>query len=401
MPCRPSSRQLVAFAILLSASAPRTATAQSDTDKLSAQEALLAATELRDKGDMQAALEKYKAAFGFAPTPITGYELGRAEADTGHLLAAYDALMGVERLPAKSNESQRSKDARASAAALAESLRPRMPAITVTVTGAKDGATLDVSLDGVALNAATLGAARHVDPGKHTLTAKTSAGQEARLAFEMAERETKALVVPLSAPVTPATPPPQVAVVESTKPPAPTPAPTELARPLFAAGAAAEPAFFAELGTIVGVNGAFSNSLSWIPSEIVLGYTLRWAELRAVGVLGNVGFSSGATFGAASLRPAARLPLRYAAVTLGADLGYFAAPYNDTEVTAGGKQTPTTQIGKGPWLAASLGVEVLPTCHFMLDAQADGGSLGTGVGGKLANGALFSFALGYRAGACK
>jgi hypothetical protein len=382
---RSSSGVAFARALVCSMLFSRVSLGQSETDKLSAQEALLEANQLRDKGDLVAALAKYKAAFAFAATPITAYELGRAEADTGHLVEAYNTLRGVERIPSRPNESQRSKDARGSAASLADRIRTRIPELSIVVHGAPPGAAPTVILDGTPVNPDTLSFPHRVNPGKHVVIAKAEGRSEGRAEVDLEERASRVATIELPpAPSASASPAPSAAPSTATG----ADAAAGSNASVLGAGPAAQPAVLIELGGIVGTSSGLVNSLSFIPGELLLGASFKWFEVDALGILGSVDLSKGATFGAVAGRLAARLPLNHLAFTLGGTFGYFDA-------------TTSNSISPGPWVSGSFGFESFPVCHWIIDVHVDGGIIGDTGDGKPAGRALFAFSLGYRAGACK
>src|SRR5258705_12633643 len=77
-------------------------------DRETARIAFADGNKLRDEGNVRGALEKYKAAFALAPTPVTALEVGRAESDLGQLVEAREVLLRVESIPAK-NESPKAQ----------------------------------------------------------------------------------------------------------------------------------------------------------------------------------------------------------------------------------------------------------------------------------------------------
>ena len=187
---------LVCASILLLSDVTR---AQSEADRLSADDALQAAAQLRDAGQLPEAVAKYKAAHAFAPTPLTDYELGRAYADTGALTEAYEVLTGIAKLPPSASEPTTWSDARAAAAKLAEAVKARMPALTLTVIGIPADAPITVTIDGKTIHRATLGAARRMNPGHHVIAVKLEGGGEAHTEITLREQERRELPIHVTA----------------------------------------------------------------------------------------------------------------------------------------------------------------------------------------------------------
>ncbi len=149
--------------------------------------------ELRDKGDMKGALEKFKAAHALGNTPLTGIELCRAHSALKQPVEAREVCLGVGRIAPLPEESQRSKDARNDAARLAEAEKPKIGSIRIKVTGVPAGWQPTVVVDGATVPAAALNEPRSVNPGVHTVTAKVGSGPETRATLETHEGETKDL----------------------------------------------------------------------------------------------------------------------------------------------------------------------------------------------------------------
>ena len=156
--------------------------------------------ELRDKGDMKGALEKFKAAHALGNTPITGIELCRTHSALGQPVEARETCLGVGRIPPLPEESSRSKDARNYAARLAEAERPKIGAIRLKITGVPQGWQPTVTVDGRAVPPVALNEPRAVNPGVHTIVAKVGSGPETRATLETHEGETKDLELAVQPP---------------------------------------------------------------------------------------------------------------------------------------------------------------------------------------------------------
>lgn len=166
----------LALSIAATGDARAFAQGRSASDLDSARAALTEAQALRDAGNLDAALSKYKAAHAMAGTAITAYELGRCHLDLGHLVEAHELLLSVARIPRNPNETARADAARSDAVVLADKLEPKIPTITVRVAGAMP-TDVTLTLDGSAIPPEAIGAKRRVDPGAHTIIGKTSSGE--------------------------------------------------------------------------------------------------------------------------------------------------------------------------------------------------------------------------------
>jgi len=213
---RPLIASALAIALTLAPIAVPVAHAEpTAADLESARDLFKKGKELRDKGDLKGALEKFKAAHALAGTPITGLELGKTHLAANELVEARDAFLSVGRIPAKSKESENAHNARAEAAKLAADLKPRIPAINVSIKGAPP-ANVKLTIDGILIPPAAIGEPRRVNPGKHVIVGNAG-GEDARAEVDVAESEEKSVTLEVKAPAEP------VAAPVSEKPvPAPT-----------------------------------------------------------------------------------------------------------------------------------------------------------------------------------
>jgi hypothetical protein len=98
----------------------------------------------------------------------------------------------VARLPVRPEETARSAAARRESEGLAEHVRPRIPTLTIKITGVP----LDivaVTLDGATIPTQALAAPRLVDPGTHDVFARSTSGGTAETRVAIEEGESKAV----------------------------------------------------------------------------------------------------------------------------------------------------------------------------------------------------------------
>lgn len=192
---------VVAALSLASASAPRIARADSSAeDMATARKLFNQGKELRDKGDLKGALEKFKQAHALGTTPITGYELGKTHLQLGQLVEAREAFLSVARLEVAKDESKNSAKARAESEKLADDLKARIPTVHVVLDGLAAGATPTVSIDGVALPATAVNVPYAVNPGKHDILVTVQGAEgDAKGNVEVKEGEAKDVTVDVSA----------------------------------------------------------------------------------------------------------------------------------------------------------------------------------------------------------
>lgn len=150
----------------------------------------------RDKGDMKAALKSYEAADAIMHVPTTGLEVARAQAQLGLLLEARETLAHVMRLPAKAGEPAPFTAARKTAETLSNEIATRIPSVIVVVANGEPGQTTVVVFDGEVIPPAAAQAPRKVNPGHHTVSARSGA-LEKKQEIDVAERESKTVTIDL------------------------------------------------------------------------------------------------------------------------------------------------------------------------------------------------------------
>jgi hypothetical protein len=162
----------------------------SAADLESARELYREGKDLRQKGDLRGALERFKAAHGYGQTPVTGLELGKTHMQLGEIIEAREVFLSIARLKVASDETEKSASARTEAAELAEQLRPRIPTIVVKVSGVNPDTPAQVAVDGISTPVVSLSSTRKVNPGEHTIVVRAS-GREEKRSASLAEGETK------------------------------------------------------------------------------------------------------------------------------------------------------------------------------------------------------------------
>jgi len=200
----------------LAASAP--AWGQSASDKETARSLMDQGDDLRSKGDLKGALARFQAANEIMHVPTTALEVARTQVALGLLVEARDTLAQIMTSAPSPREPAQFREARTQAQTLDASLEPRVPTVTVTVSGAKEGAPVSLSVDGVAVPSAVIGLPRRLNAGHHVMIATTST-QEGRAEVDVAEGDKKEVPIALA---TVAKPTPIVEKpIEEEKPPPP------------------------------------------------------------------------------------------------------------------------------------------------------------------------------------
>jgi hypothetical protein len=157
-------------------------------DMAQARELLNMGLAMRGKGDALGALEKLKAAYALVRTPITGLELGRTYLVLGRLVEARETFLSNSRIPERVEETAKSKAARSESDQLAEQLRVRIASLTVKIVGVPMD-SVAVTIDGSSVPSEALAAPRLVDPGTHTVSARSTSGGTAETTLNLKEGE--------------------------------------------------------------------------------------------------------------------------------------------------------------------------------------------------------------------
>jgi len=186
----------IAVALLLSVSAAHAQDAParrepSAGDLATARNALKEGLALREKGDLPGSLGRLATAFDIVQTPVTAFELGKANMMVGKVLTASELFTKVGRMQKGMEESERSEEARRESARLVKELEPRIPSLRIKLT-IPPVATAVVRVDDEKIALVKAGeTVRVVDPGAHVVAAKAGDGPEQVVKIELAESETK------------------------------------------------------------------------------------------------------------------------------------------------------------------------------------------------------------------
>jgi len=156
------------------------------------------ADELVAAKDYEGALKLYQQADAIMGVPTTSIEVAKTELELGHLLEAWEAAKKAVDYPQKPGEPPPFTRARTEATALADKIAARLPEIEIRVEGARPGALLEVTIDGVLVSGAPSGPHK-LNPGKHTVTVSAPGSEPATQTAVLAEGQRRTLVVPLGA----------------------------------------------------------------------------------------------------------------------------------------------------------------------------------------------------------
>ena len=150
----------------------------------------------RDKGDVKAALKSYEVADAIMHVPTTGLEVARAQAQLGLLLEARETLARVMRVAPKPGEPAPFTAARKAAEQLNGELATRIPSVAVVLTNGDPAQATQIVFDGEPVPPAAAQAPRKVNPGRHTIVAR-SGSIERKEDVAVAERDVRTVTIDL------------------------------------------------------------------------------------------------------------------------------------------------------------------------------------------------------------
>jgi hypothetical protein len=171
------------------------ARAQTDEARASARAAATEGLHALQEGRYKDALDLCTRAESLMHAPTHLLLIARAQTKLGHLVEAQEAYIKIERERLAPGAPRAFADAQAAAADEQTALAPRVPTLKVTVDGGADD--VEVTLDGAPFPAARIGIASPINPGSHTLEAKSASAAADPVTVTVAEgaKETATLVM--------------------------------------------------------------------------------------------------------------------------------------------------------------------------------------------------------------
>lgn len=148
-----------------------------------------------ESGRFTVAVDKLDRAFGVVKVPTLGLWYARALVKTGKLVEASERYGEVIRLEITEGKVKEQKQAQAEAAEELEALKPKIPALTITVVDAADDS--EVLLDGSPIPSKLFGLATPANPGVHRIQAKQGA-QLVEQVVTLSESESKSVELRLN-----------------------------------------------------------------------------------------------------------------------------------------------------------------------------------------------------------
>jgi len=212
---------LLMFAATTSASLCLCAPARAEpsaTDRETARQLMKEGRRLEKEGDLPGALAAYQRARELVKAPTTGLAAARMLSSAGKLVEARDAALEVVHMARPEGEPAVFDEARTEAAALAAELGPRIPTLTLTITGLLPTVTASVRVDDAKPYASHPPTPRAMNPGTHRIVVEAAGYSTATFDVKVAAGDKREMSVQLN----PAPQQPQPAA-QVTPPPSPAP----------------------------------------------------------------------------------------------------------------------------------------------------------------------------------
>ncbi len=198
---RSSANVFRATGLALAASVCGLATPARAADAGAALDELRLGYSLKQAGKCPDALPHFARSFQLAPSPMAALNLSDCEQEVGDLVAAQGhAAQGGELA-----RQQQNGELAAVAVKQLAALEPRLPRLSVKLTGAAD---CTVTRDGAALPAASIGTSLAVNPGAHVVLVTCAGRAERRFEVSVAEGERAEVAVAPGPALTTAAPTP-------------------------------------------------------------------------------------------------------------------------------------------------------------------------------------------------
>lgn len=185
----------VTLLCLLLNARPAHAQADEATTRASARQLGTAGVEAYQAGAYAKASEKLEKAFRILKVPTLGLWSARALKATGNYIQAAERYLEVTRLEVTGGDVAVQKRAMVDAATELESLRPKIPNLTIELKGAAPG-DVSVKLDGVEVSPDLVGEPQPVNPGPHSI-AVSRGGEQVTAQISLSEGDSKTSVLEL------------------------------------------------------------------------------------------------------------------------------------------------------------------------------------------------------------
>jgi hypothetical protein len=171
-------------------------TVVSDADRAAARDLFTEGVTLQQGGKFPEALDRFQRSYAVFAAPTTAVRIAQCKIALGKLLEGAEGYRAISNMNIPKGSPQAFFDAQNTAAAELQQVDPRIPRARINVTP-PNLPGLSVTIDGQPMNVALVGAARPVDPGPHKIIANAQGYYQVELAFDIKEKETKDVAVPM------------------------------------------------------------------------------------------------------------------------------------------------------------------------------------------------------------
>jgi len=186
----------IAGAIALVSLLSPAARAQTDEERAAARAAATEGLRALEAGRYKEALDFCTRAEKLMHAPTHLLLIARTQTKLGHLVEAQEAYIRIQREALAPDAPRAFVDAQAAAAQEQQALAPRVPALKVTVEGALPS-DVTLMLDGQRMPSALIGLSWPINPGEHTLSAKSANAASDPLPVTVVEGTTQDLKLTL------------------------------------------------------------------------------------------------------------------------------------------------------------------------------------------------------------
>lgn len=189
-------RRAVGISLLLIALPVQAAAAAPSNEERERARALMDLGDARfEAKNYASALEQYRAADEIMNVPTTGIEVGRTLERLGRLLEARETLRKVSEFPQRPDEPRPFASARQRADRLLGDIAPRIPRVTLQVTGLPEGSTPEITWDGQRIEEARIGGYLEANPGVHHVVGTAAGFPDVKRDVRLAEGQALQVVL--------------------------------------------------------------------------------------------------------------------------------------------------------------------------------------------------------------
>jgi hypothetical protein len=171
-------------------------TVVSDADRAAARDLFNDGVQLQKDAKYNDALDRFSRSYSVFAAPTTALRIAQCKVSLGKLLEGAEGYRALANMQIPPNSPPAFFEAQKTASTELSAVDPRIPRAKINVTPANVPG-LTVTVDGQPMNVALVGASRPVDPGSHKVVANAPGYWQVEMAFEIKEKETKDVAVPM------------------------------------------------------------------------------------------------------------------------------------------------------------------------------------------------------------